>query len=101
MNLAADGEHRVENIPAGRTCTVSEAATKVDGFTETVNIQGSPVQITRNANASVTVTNTYTRDTGSLVIAKNMRLLPITHPLLGTNSRSATPVTLTVSATRR
>lgn len=72
VNLAADGEHRVENIPAGRTCTVSEAATKVDGFTETVNIQGSPVQITRNANASVTVTNTYSRDMGSLSITKKV-----------------------------
>lgn len=82
VNLAADGEHRVENIPAGRTCTVSEAATKVDGFTETVNIQGSPVQITRNANASVTVTNTYTRDTGSLVIAKNL-VAPDNAPFAG------------------
>lgn len=74
VNLAADGTHTVANIPAGRTCTVTEVAPRVDGFTESVQIDGSPVQITRDATANVTVTNSYVRDLGSLVITKKVEV---------------------------
>ena len=59
-------------MPAGLTCTVTETPTAVDGFTPRVDIQGSPVEITRNAASTVTVTNSYDEKPGTLVITKKL-----------------------------
>ena len=72
VNLAADGQHRVENIPAGRTCTVTETPAEVNGFTPSVNIEGSPTVVAAGATANVVVTNTYTEKPGALKITKTL-----------------------------
>lgn len=62
----------IADIPAGTQCTVTEAEHKVEGYTHAVAIDQPVVTIARNETANVAITNTYTRDLGSLVITKNV-----------------------------
>jgi hypothetical protein len=76
LTIAAGGDSTVNNIPTGSSCTVTEPTlpTPPTGYSwGTPVITGSPANITtKGATVSVTVANSLTRDTGSLILAKSL-----------------------------
>ncbi len=78
----ADGSKTIPNLPTG-DYTVTESGGTATGYTLTTDYspattpteEGAPVTsatqtVSKNATTEVTVTNTYTRDTGNLTITK-------------------------------
>lgn len=58
-------------IPVGYTCTVTEDDHQAPGFTLDVQT-GAPVTITKDTVQDITVTNTYTRLTGTFTVSKTV-----------------------------
>ena len=77
VTLAAGASQTINGIPTGTECTVSEPSTPTPppGWsfgTPTTNPSNGTVTIVTSPTADVTVTNTISRDTGSLKITKTV-----------------------------
>lgn len=72
----ADGQTSdpIDGLPAGTECTVTEAKHEVATYDHDIAIDQATVTIARNAQSTVTVTNTYTGKPGSLTIGKTVVL---------------------------
>ena len=66
-----DGSYTLTDLPTGNyTVTEDQATAQVDGYDLTVSGSGESKAVAENATASFTIHNEYTRETGSLTIAK-------------------------------
>ncbi|MCS4484846.1 DUF5979 domain-containing protein, partial [Gleimia sp. 6138-11-ORH1] len=74
VNLKKNEAYTVANVPAGTVCRVTETVPAFPGYTGTVAIDTPEVTIARATDSVVTVTNTYTRDLGSMVISKQVEV---------------------------
>jgi parallel beta-helix repeat protein len=73
--LAGGEDQTISGIPTGSICTVTEPATTAapSGYSWGTVITGSPTSaLAKDETASVAVTNTLSRETGSLKIAKTL-----------------------------
>ncbi|RRD51956.1 LPXTG cell wall anchor domain-containing protein [Buchananella hordeovulneris] len=68
--LAHDATAKVEAVPAGAACTITEADAQVEHTSLVTTGLEQPIAITKGGNAEVTVTNTYTRHFGSFQVKK-------------------------------
>ena len=66
-----DEEYLLDNLPEGEY-TVTEANADVDGYTRTTtySVAGGKTRVVKGQDAVLTVTNSYTRDKGSLELEK-------------------------------
>jgi pilin isopeptide linkage protein len=63
-----DGSITISDLPVG-TYTVTESNVNVDGYTLTVS-GSTTAEVTKGETAEITLTNTYTQDTGNLKLTK-------------------------------
>jgi len=73
FDLASGATSEPVQIPSGYICSADETLPAApDGYTFGTPQIGAPVTIANGAQSEITVANTLTRDTGSLVIAKTL-----------------------------
>ncbi|WP_233188023.1 DUF5979 domain-containing protein [Actinomyces qiguomingii] len=75
LSVPGDGtEVESPKIPTGATCTLSEDAASAarEGYSVDVSLSPESVTIGKDRISAVTVTNTYTRDTGSFSVLKKV-----------------------------
>ncbi|WP_425528748.1 DUF5979 domain-containing protein, partial [Buchananella hordeovulneris] len=68
--LAHDATAKVEAVPAGAACTITEADATIPNVTLETTGLTDPVLIQADTNSDVTATNTYTQDLGAFTVKK-------------------------------
>ncbi|QPL05665.1 MULTISPECIES: DUF5979 domain-containing protein [Actinomyces] len=73
VTVRADGTpENGPTVPAGTTCTITEDTDQAerDGYSRVTTYSATSVTVAADTTPTVTVTNTYTRNTGSFTVAK-------------------------------
>ncbi|RJF40989.1 peptidase [Actinomyces sp. 2119] len=76
LSVPGDGtEVESPQLPAGATCTLEEDADSAarEGYSVVTSFSPETVTITKDKVVAVTVTNTYTRETGSFSVVKDVK----------------------------